>query len=62
MEVLVDGHDGNTAVARSMADAPEIDGVVHILRGSKLKAGEFADVEITGSSDHDLEAKPVRAS
>ncbi len=62
MRVLVDGHDGSTAVARSMADAPEIDGVVRVVRGGKLKAGEFADVEITGSSDHDLEAKPVRAS
>jgi hypothetical protein len=31
--------------------------VVRIARGGKLKAGEFADVEITGSSDHDLEAR-----
>jgi ribosomal protein S12 methylthiotransferase len=61
MEVLVDAVDGNTAIARSMADAPEIDGVVKIVRGGKLAVGEFADVEITGSSDHDLEAKIVRA-
>jgi hypothetical protein len=27
------------------------------VKGGKLKMGEFADVEITGSSDHDLEAK-----
>jgi ribosomal protein S12 methylthiotransferase len=57
MEVLVDGVEKNVAVARSMADAPEIDGVVHIAKGGKLPVGEFVDVEITGSSDHDLEAR-----
>jgi ribosomal protein S12 methylthiotransferase len=60
MQVLVDAIDGNVAVARSMADAPEIDGVVRVAKGGKLKIGEFADVEITGSSDHDLEAKVTR--
>jgi ribosomal protein S12 methylthiotransferase len=57
MRVLVDTIDGTKAIARSEGDAPEIDGVVRIARGGKLKAGEFADVEITGSSDHDLEAR-----
>jgi ribosomal protein S12 methylthiotransferase len=63
MQVLVDAHDGNRAVARSMADAPEIDGVVKIAqgdKGGKLKIGEFAEVEITGSSDHDLDARLLR--
>ena len=59
MQVLVDGVDGKFAIARSMADAPEIDGVVRISRGGKLPVGELVDVEITGSSDHDLEAKIV---
>jgi len=57
LRVLVDGVDGNTAIARSEGDAPEIDGTVRIVRGGKLPVGEFAEVEITGSSDHDLEAK-----
>jgi len=56
MEVLVGSVDKNFAVACSIADAPEIDGVVHIVKGGKLPVGEFVDVEITGSSDHDLEA------
>jgi ribosomal protein S12 methylthiotransferase len=60
MEVLVDAIDGNAAIARSMADAPEIDGTVVIKKGARLKVGEFVDVEITGSSDHDLEAKVTR--
>src|SRR6188472_1864885 len=62
LRVLVDGVDGNTAIARSEGDAPEIDGTVRIVRGGKLPVGEFADVEITGSGDHDLEAKVVRAN
>ncbi len=62
MQVLVDSHQGSTAIARSEADAPEIDGVVRIARAGKLAVGEFADVEISGSSEHDLDAKLVRAS
>lgn len=61
LRVLIDAIDGNTAVARSEADAPEIDGVVLVKKGGKLKVGEFIEVEITGSSDHDLEAKPSAA-
>jgi ribosomal protein S12 methylthiotransferase len=58
--VLVDGHDehGN-AVARSAADAPEIDGVVRIAAGGKLATGSFARVRITGSDLHDLDAQPL---
>jgi ribosomal protein S12 methylthiotransferase len=60
LRVLVDSIDGNKAIARGEGDAPEIDGVVRIARGGKLPVGEFADVEITGSSEHDLEAKLAR--
>jgi len=58
--VLVDGHDehGN-AVARSAADAPEIDGVVRVAGGGKLATGSFARVRITGSDLHDLNAQPL---
>ena len=62
MKVLVDIIDGNTAIARSEGDAPEIDGVVRISKGAKLPVGEFVDVEITGSSDHDLEAKVAKSN
>jgi ribosomal protein S12 methylthiotransferase len=53
---LVDTLDGELAIARSMADAPEIDGLVQIQNGfmAGLKAGEFVDVEIMGSDEHDL--------
>jgi ribosomal protein S12 methylthiotransferase len=54
LKVLVDETDRKGAIARSSADAPEIDGVVRIRDGSKLKPGEFADVDIEKSDAHDL--------
>jgi ribosomal protein S12 methylthiotransferase len=53
---LVDVVDGELAIARSMADAPEIDGLVQIQNGleSGLQPGQFVDVEILGSDEHDL--------
>ena len=57
LQVLVDAIDGDFAIARSVADAPEIDGVVRVRGGSKLPVGEFADVVVTGSDTYDLEAR-----
>jgi ribosomal protein S12 methylthiotransferase len=57
VRVLVDQVGPKGAVARSAADAPEIDGVVHIEDGAHLKAGEFAQVEVVGSDTHDLFAE-----
>ncbi|NNJ80017.1 MAG: 30S ribosomal protein S12 methylthiotransferase RimO [Xanthomonadales bacterium] len=52
--VLVDEVNGDGAVARSMADAPEIDGIVKIRDGHGLRSGEFAEVLIEASDDYDL--------
>ncbi|KPK11640.1 MAG: ribosomal protein S12 methylthiotransferase RimO [Acidithiobacillales bacterium SG8_45] len=57
--VLVDSVDDEGAIARSMADAPEIDGLVYIKNTESLEVGEFAEVEITGSDAHDLTAKLI---
>ncbi len=57
LRVLVDSADEHGAVARSEADAPEIDGVVRIQGGTGLRAGEWADVEITASDVYDLHAR-----
>lgn len=66
MQVLVDaapalGRRGG--VGRSYADAPEIDGVVHLLppeRPSKqLKVGQFTKARIVGTQGHDLIARPI---
>ncbi len=53
---LVDAIDGELAIARSMADAPEIDGLVQIQNGLEAGCvpGQFVDVDILGSDDHDL--------
>lgn len=56
-QVLVDQVDGDHAIARSTADAPEIDGLVHIQGAESLQAGAFANVRITASDDHDLTAE-----
>ena len=46
MRVLVDAVGDDGAVARSTADAPEIDGTVRIPRPGKLKPGDWAEVTI----------------
>jgi len=59
LDVLVDSITDGRAIARSAADAPEIDGVVAIEDGGSLAAGSFARVKITGSTQHDLTARLV---
>ena len=60
LKVLIDAVNPNGAVARSSADAPEIDGNVFIewpeRRGdqARLKVGEFVNVKVGGSDAHDL--------
>jgi ribosomal protein S12 methylthiotransferase len=57
LQVLIDRVDGDVAIARSSSDAPEIDGVVHILDGKGLKVGDWAQVRITKSGAYDLEGR-----
>jgi ribosomal protein S12 methylthiotransferase len=59
MTVLVDEAGRNGAIARSSADAPEIDGRVIIRQGKDLKPGELVKVKITKSDAHDLWAVPA---
>ena len=59
IEVLVEEVDEEGAVARSQADAPEIDGLVHIPDGEHLEVGEFVRVRVTDCDVHDLYAEVV---
>jgi ribosomal protein S12 methylthiotransferase len=59
LTVLVDEVRSDGAIARSASDAPEIDGLVHIRQGRRLKQGEFAEVRITRADSHDLWAVPA---
>ncbi len=54
IKVLVDELKAGGAVGRSAADAPEIDGVVHIEDGPKLKPGDWTQVKVLRSDAHDL--------
>jgi ribosomal protein S12 methylthiotransferase len=52
LRVLVEGRANGEFVGRSHADAPEIDGSVHVTGTARV--GEFARVRITGASEYDL--------
>ena len=70
MRVLVDSIDEKGLIARSMADAPEVDGLVFIepvehsdvnvdsRQIAELNPGDFIDVKIIANSEHDLWAEP----
>ena len=57
LTVLVDEVKAEGAIARSSADAPEIDGIVHVAPDPVLKTGEFATVRVTRAGTHDLWAE-----
>ena len=59
MTVLVDEVTEDEVIARSSADAPEIDGMVLIAGASGLNPGDFVTVKITDSDTHDLHATVI---
>jgi len=59
MRVIVDSEDEKGVIARSAADAPEIDGLVFVDNIQGTTPGDFINVEITDSSEHDMWAEPV---
>jgi ribosomal protein S12 methylthiotransferase len=59
MRVLVDSVEDGEAIARSEGDAPEIDGVVRIENAGKLKAGDWAQVDVISTDSYDLHARLV---
>ena len=54
IQVMVDEINDDEVVARSHADAPEIDGVVYVKSDKTLQRGQYVDVRIDGASDYDL--------
>ncbi|CRI67913.1 conserved hypothetical protein; putative enzyme [Thiocapsa sp. KS1] len=59
LTVLVDEVGEDEVIARSYADAPEIDGEVIIAGAWELDPGDFIEVEVTDAGDHDLWAQPI---
>jgi ribosomal protein S12 methylthiotransferase len=54
MDVLIDSVTAEGIIGRSAADAPEIDGVVHVKAKGRVLAGSMIKVEIEDSDAYDL--------
>jgi ribosomal protein S12 methylthiotransferase len=60
VQVLVDDINDEHVIARSSADAPEIDGLVYLPFKKDIKIGEFYSVKIVDSDEYDLYGKWVK--
>ncbi len=58
LKVLVETASPGGYQARSYADAPEIDGLVHIETDIELAPGDFCEVEVSAADEYDLYATP----
>lgn len=54
LAVIVDEIDEEGAIGRSMADAPEIDGVVYLNEENQVNIGDIVQVNIEHSDEYDL--------
>jgi ribosomal protein S12 methylthiotransferase len=60
IDVLVDAADDEGgATGRSKADAPEIDGEVHLRDAGGLKPGDIVRVRVEDADEHDLFGAPL---
>ena len=59
MLVIIDEVDEEGAVARSMADAPEIDGAVYLNGETNLNVGDIVRVKVEHADEYDLWANLV---
>jgi ribosomal protein S12 methylthiotransferase len=62
LEVIVDGPDPELPghhLARSHADAPEIDALVRV-KGKNLRAGDIVRAKVTGADGYDLAARAIK--
>ena len=61
-DVIIDwlGDIAGTAIGRTKADAPEVDGVVHLTgMDDAAEAGDILSVKITDADDYDLHGSPA---
>ena len=62
LDVIVDSiRPDGAAIARSKAEAPEIDGRIIVRAGAGLKVGEFAQVRVDRADAHNLYASPLQS-
>ncbi len=57
--VLIDEAGPEGAIGRSAADAPEIDGQVHLPDSGDLAPGDLVTAEVLAADEYDLEAKVI---
>jgi ribosomal protein S12 methylthiotransferase len=62
IEVLVDEVDDEGTIARSAADAPEIDGLVFINGHFDAEPGDFLRVLVVDADEHDLYAEAISSA
>jgi ribosomal protein S12 methylthiotransferase len=60
IQVIIDEVDQDGAVARSKADAPEIDGLVYLNEETHHRVGDFVEVKVHASDEHDLWANSIQ--
>ncbi|WP_026294418.1 30S ribosomal protein S12 methylthiotransferase RimO [Salinimonas chungwhensis] len=58
-QIVIDSVDSEGAVGRTFADAPEVDGVVHLNGIYDVKPGDRLWAEIIHADEHDIWAVPV---
>jgi ribosomal protein S12 methylthiotransferase len=59
LDVIIDAVGEDGATGRSQADAPEIDGEVHLRDAGHLAVGDIVPVEIEDADEHDLFGVPL---
>ena len=57
IDVMVDTVEGDAIIARSKADAPEVDGVVRVSGRRRVKAGDILKVRVRAADGYDLIAE-----
>ena len=58
-EVVIDEVEGDSALARSYAESPEVDGVIRVAGAGAFSPSQRIDVKITGYDAHDLNAEAL---
>lgn len=55
--IIEEVHNDGTAIGRSYADAPEVDGLVYVKTNEYLSPAQIVEVTVTGADSYDLVAE-----
>ena len=51
--------EDGVAIGRTMADAPEIDGIIYVTTDAHLKPGDMVRVKVTANEEYDLVGRHI---